>query len=189
MTLFIQADASYLSRPKARSVAGGICYLGIKNSPHHINGAIHAVSSIIPSVVASAAKAGYAALFLLGQEGEYLRQVLTNMGYPQAPTLILCDNQCAVGMATDSVKAKRTKSINMRYHWIRDRVHQGHFQVQWRRGDHNLADFFTKALPAKTHQALMPLLVHTPRPIGTEFHTAHARRAAAWGHDKATKKN
>ena len=75
MTLFIQADASYLSRPKARSVAGGICYLGSAGSSHHINGAIHAVSTIIPSVVASAAEAEYAALFLLAQDGEYLRQV------------------------------------------------------------------------------------------------------------------
>ena len=156
MTFFIQADASYLSRPKVRFVAGGICYLGNTGSPHHINGAIHAVSSIIPSVVASAAEAEYAALFILGQEGEYLRQVLANMGYRQEPTLILCDNQCAVGIATDSVKAKRTKSIDMRYHWIRDRVHQGHFHVQWRRGSHNLADYFTKVLPAKTHQELMP---------------------------------
>lgn len=92
---------AYLSRPKARSIAGGKYYLGNKDSPNHINGAIHAVSSVIPSVVARAAEAEYAALFILGQEGEYLRQVLANMGYQQAPTLILCDNQCAVGMATD----------------------------------------------------------------------------------------
>ena len=169
MTLFIQADASYLSRPKARSVAGGICYLS--NA---------AVSSIIPSVVASAAEAEYAALFLLAQDGEYLRQVLANMGYKQAPTLILCDNQCAVGMASNSVKAKRSKSIDMRYHWIRDRVQQGHFHVQWRKDEHNLADFFTKPLPAKTHQILMPLLVHTPHSPATLFRKPSARRAASW---------
>ena len=180
MTLFIQADASYLSRPKARSVAGGICYLGNADSPHHINGAIHAVSAIIPSVVASAAEAEYAALFLLAQDGEYLRQVLSNMGYKQSTTLILCDNQCAVGMATNSVKAKRTKSIDMRYHWIRDRVQQGHFHVQWRKGEHNLADFFTKPLPAKTHQILMPLLVHTPQSPATLLQKSSARRAAVW---------
>ena len=29
------------------------------------------------------------------------------MRYPQAPTLILCDNQCAVGLATNLLKAKR----------------------------------------------------------------------------------
>ena len=188
MTLFIQADASYLSRPKARSVAGGICYLGNSGFPHHINGAIHAVSAIIPSVVASAAEAEYAALFLLGQDGEYLRQVLASIGYKQPSTLILCDNQCAVGMASDVVKAKRTKSIDMRYHWIRDRVHQGHFHVQWRKGEHNLADFFTKALPAKTHQELMPLLVHTPQSPVTTFQKPSARRAAVWARatDKST---
>ena len=180
MTLFIQVDASYLSRSKARSVAGGICYLGNKDAPEHINGAIHAVSSIIPSVVASAAEAEYAALFMLAQEGEYLRRVLDNMGYPQTPTLILCDNQCAVGLATNTVKAKRTKSIDMRYHWIRDRVEQGHFKVTWRPGEHNLAGFFTKALPVHTHQSLMRLLVHTPRPSDTPSQTSRNRRAALW---------
>jgi hypothetical protein len=157
-------------------VAGGICYLGNKDAPEHINGAIHAVSSIIPSVVASAAEAEYAALFMLAQEGEYLRRVLDNMGYPQTPTRILCDNQYAVGLA----KAKRTKSIDMRYHWIRDRVAQGHFKVTWRPGEHNLAYFFTKALPVHTHQTLMRLLVNTPRSPDTTAQTSRSRRAAAW---------
>ena len=180
MTLFIQVDASYLSRSNARSVARGICYLSNKGQPEHINGAIHAVSSIIPSVVASAAEAEYAALFMLAQEGEYLRRVLDDMGYPQAPTLMLCDNQCAVGLATYSLKSKRTKSIDMRYHWIQDRVTQGHFQVIWRRGEHNLAVFFTKALPVHTHQTLMQLLVHTPPSPGTASQTPKARRALSW---------
>ena len=184
MTLFIQVDASYLSRSNARSVAGGICYLSDTGQPNHINGAVHAVSSIIPSVVASAAEAEYAALFMLAQEGEYLRRVLNDMGYPQSPALILCDNQCAVGLATNSLKAKRTKSIDMRYHWIQDRVHQGHFQVQWRRGEHNLADFFTKALPVHTHQTLMRLLVHTPPSPDTIAQTKKARRAVTWSRDQ-----
>lgn len=87
---------------------------------------------------------------MLAQEGEYLRRVLDNIGYPQTPTLILCDNQCAVGLATNTVKAKRTKSTDMRYHWIRDRVEQGHFKVTWRPGEHNLADFSVK-LSQSTH--------------------------------------
>ena len=45
----------------------------------------------------SAAEAEYAPLFILAQEGECLQRILDNLGYPQAPTLILCDNQCAVG--------------------------------------------------------------------------------------------
>ena len=67
MILHIQSDASYLSCLGARSVAGGIFYLGNRNQPIHINGSIHALST---SIVASAAEAEYAALFLNGQEGD-----------------------------------------------------------------------------------------------------------------------
>ena len=66
MTLHIQSDASYLSRPQARSVAGAIFYLGNAHQPTHINGCVHALSSIIPSVVASVAEAEYVALFQAG---------------------------------------------------------------------------------------------------------------------------
>ena len=128
----------------------------------------------------TAAEAQYAALFMLAQEKENLRRVLDNMGYHQAPKLLLCDNQCAVGLALNSLKAKRTKSIDMRYHWIQDRVAQGHFKVVWRRGDHNLADFSTEALPVHTHQTLMRLLVHTPPSPDTTSRTPKARRAFRW---------
>ena len=131
MVLYIQSDASYLSRPGARSVAGGIFYVGNKDQPTVINGAIHAISSIIPAVVASVAEAEYAALFRNGQEAASIRNTLTALGYAQPATVILCDNKCAVGIATDTVKPKRTKSIDMKFHWIRDRIRRGHFLVNW----------------------------------------------------------
>ena len=125
MILYIQSDASYLSRPGARSVAGGIFYMGNCNQPTTINGAIQAVSSIIPAVVASVAEAEYAALFLNGQEGASLRQILEALGYPQPATVILCDNKCAHGIAADTIKPIRTKSVDMKFHWIWDRIRQG----------------------------------------------------------------
>lgn len=124
MVLHIQSDASYLSRPNARSVAGAIFYLGNANQPTHISGSVHSFSTIIQSVVSSVAEAEYAALFLAGQEGVWLRQILHSLGYPQDPTIILCDNKCAVGIADDTIKPKKTKSIDMRFHWIRDRIAQ-----------------------------------------------------------------
>ena len=180
MILHIQSDASYLSRPNARSVAGAIFYLGNANQPTHINGSVHSFSTIIQSVVASVAEAEYAALFLAGQEGVWLRQILQSLGYPQDPTIILCDNKCAVGIADDTIKPKRTKSIDMRFHWIRDRIAQKQFIVTWRKGADNLADFFTKPLPVHAHRTLMPLLVHTPPAPPTALLTSSAKRAAQW---------
>ena len=68
----------------------------------------------------------------------------------------------------------------MQFHWIRDRVQQKQFQVTWRKGVHNLADYFTKALPIHMHKALVPLLVKIPPAPYTKFQTAHARRSHLW---------
>ena len=179
MVLYGQSDASYLSRSDSRSVAGGIFYLGNRDAPTQVNGAIDAFSSIIRVVVSSAAEAEYGGLFIAAQHATCLRSTLADLGYPQDATLLLCDNACAVGIASDTVKSKRSKTIDMRFHWVRDRVRQGQFVVQWRKGAHNLADFFTKPLPVKVHQSLMSLLVNVPPRLDNPHITPRHRRAVA----------
>ena len=176
MVLHVQSDASYLSRNNARSVAGAIFYSGNNNHPEIINGSSLALSSIIPAVVASAAEAEYAALFLAVQEAVNLRNILQDLGYPQSPTNILCDNARAVGLATNTVKQRRSKSLDMSFHWIRDRIEQNQFTVNWRKGALNLADFFTKILPGATHKLLRPLLVTIPPAQETIFERKHTNR-------------
>jgi hypothetical protein len=69
---------------------------------------------------------------------------------------------------------------------LRDRVRQGNFLVEWRKGASNLADFFTKPLPVHVHQALMPFLIHTPASTSANpFHRSRAARGAAWKLSKA----
>jgi hypothetical protein len=158
MQLKIESDASFLSRSQSRSVAGGIMYCGNKNDKS-LNAPIQCISSIIPTVCASAAEAEYAALFMNGQIGSWLRVILNALGYPQhEPTPIKCDNKCAVGIATDSVRPKRTKAIDMRYNWIRDKVRSKMFHVFWEPGEFNLADFYTKALPIHRFKSVRGVL-------------------------------
>ena len=56
-----------------------------------------------------------------------------------------------VGIANNTFNLKRTKTIDMRYHWIRDQVKLRVFRITWKAGKFNLADFFTKAHPVKHH--------------------------------------
>ena len=179
MLLFIQSDASYLGRSLARSVAGGCFYLGNKNQPTHINGAVMAVSNTIDVVVASAFEAEYGAVFIIAQIGVWIRTILNALKYPQPPTILLCDNECAVGIANDATKLRKGKAIDMRFHWIRDRISQKQFQVLWRKGANNLADLFTKALPVHTHQDLMPFLVHTPLDLTNKYCTRRVQRVSS----------
>ena len=179
MLLFIQSDASYLGRSFARSVAGGCFYIGNKNQPTHINGSVYTISNTIDVVVASAFEAEYGAIFITAQIGVWIRTILSALGYPQPPTIILCDNECAVGIANNTTKIRRGKAIDMRFHWIRDRIAQNQFQVLWRKGANNLADFFTKALPVHTHQQLMPFLVNTPLDLNNPYHSKRVQRSIA----------
>lgn len=162
MHVILQVDASYLSRSHARSVAGGISYFGDANNPTVENGMIHAVSSIIDVVVASAGEAEYGAAFIYAQHGEGLRNIAIALGHPQPATPILCDNEFAIGLATDTIKMRKSKSIDMRFHWLRDRIRQGHFTITHLAGQLILADFFTKTLSVANHQTMMPRLVYTP---------------------------
>jgi hypothetical protein len=49
-----------------------------------------------------------------------------------------------------------SKSIDMRFHWLRYRVRQGQFDIIYVPGLQNIADFFTKALPVARHKLLAP---------------------------------
>ena len=167
MILHIHSDASYLSEPKARSRAGGFFYLSDNidmtkpNAPKpKLNGGIHILSSILGNVMASATEAEVGALFHNAQDACMIRNTLEFLGHKQPATPIQTDNACAEGIANDTVKQKRSKAIDMRFYWIRDRVKQGQFIVYWRKGEDNLADYFTKHHPTSHHRRMRPIYLH-----------------------------
>ncbi len=86
------------------------------------------------------------------------------MGHPQPSTPLFCDKEVAIGIADDTVSQRMPKATDMRLHlhWIRDRVRKGHFRVLFIRGLHNVADFFTKALPVTRHRVLAPFIAADP---------------------------
>jgi hypothetical protein len=57
MRLHTQSDASYCTRSRGRSNAGGLAYLGIADDPTAINGPIMVFSSVIQNVMASIGEA------------------------------------------------------------------------------------------------------------------------------------
>jgi 5-methylcytosine-specific restriction endonuclease McrA len=93
------------------------------------------------------------------RDATILRNILADMGYPQSATPIQTDNKCADGIAHGTVKSKRSKTFDMRYHWVGDRVRQNQFDVFWRKGGHKRADYFTKDHPVAHHKAMRHFFV------------------------------
>jgi hypothetical protein len=150
MQLTIESDASYLSVSKARSRAAGYFHLSFC-SPSLTNAAIHVFCLVMREIVSSAAEAVLGALFHNSKEACPLRIALEELEHLQAPTALIADNSTASGIANDTVKQWRSKAMDMQFYWIYDRIHQGHFTVEWKKGG-NLADYFTKHHPRR-HKA------------------------------------
>ena len=82
------------------------------------------------------------------------------MHLPQPPTPIQVDNSTAVGISNKSIKQKRSKAMDIRFHWIHDRILQEHFHVFWKPGPTNLGDYHSMHHP------------QPPTPIQVEKSTA-----------------
>jgi len=173
MTLAVHSDASYLSETKARSRAGGHFFLSENDPFPQNNGAILTLAQIIKPVMSSAAEAELAALYINAREVVPQRHLLNELGHPQPPTPIQIDNSTALGVVTNIIQPKRTKAMDMRFHWLRCRENQKQFRTYWRAGATNLADYVTKHHPAIHHQAVRHIYLTQPTKFLDLRHKAH----------------
>lgn len=154
MILHVESDASYLSEPQSKSRAGGHFYRSSnKSSP---NVPIFTECSLLKKVLSSSAESELSALFNNGKSTAYLRHILQSLGHLQPPTPIKTDSALALGIIYNTVKQRKTKSINMRFYWLQDQVNLNQFSIFWRPGIENLADYFTKHHPASHHKRMRP---------------------------------
>ena len=100
------------------------------------------------SIVAlSTTEAEYVALCDAAQEAVWLRGLLGDIGFVQnAPTTIFEDNQGAICLSQNPKDHTRTKHIDIKYHYIRERVAAKQLAVQHCATGDMLADTLTKGL-------------------------------------------
>ena len=131
------------------------------NAPHPpLNGPILIVAQIIKVVMSSAAKAELGALYINARNAVYIRQILEEMGHPQPRTPVQTDNSTAEGVINAKIQPKRTKAMDMRFHWLRDRaVSQNQFRFFWTSGPSNkMGDYYTKHHAPSHHVNMRPEL-------------------------------
>ena len=85
------------------------------------------------------------ALSLTTRQAIWLLNGLTEIGFPLVPTL-LCDNQGSIALSKDPRMHKRSKHIDVHYHFVREKIDEGKVSVSYIPSDQNLADMFIKAL-------------------------------------------
>jgi hypothetical protein len=95
------------------------------------------------------------------QKSEQL--TMEELGHPQPQTPMEIDNTTATGYSNGTVKQKRTKAMDMRFYWVKDRVKKGQFNVYWGPGYQNLADYFTKHHSPAHHKRMRDIYIHAEK--------------------------
>lgn len=132
-------DASFGgSRSDRKSQSGFVFSLG--------NMAILWSSKKQPIIALSATEAEYICLAAGVQDGCWVVNILGEIGLVVNKMIVYEDNMGAIHIAQNSSSLGRVKHIDIRYHYIKQKVEEGTLLVKYCKTDHMVADVLTKGL-------------------------------------------
>ena len=99
---------------------------------------------VLKNVMASTVEAETGAVFRHCQAAVSLWETLIERSHPQPATPVHVDDTCAVGILNETFRQRKSKSMDIQFYWIRDRIHQNQFRIFWGKGSSNLANYFSK---------------------------------------------
>lgn len=147
------ADADFAGDPDTRRSTTGYVFL-------LSNGVITWCSSAQKSVSLSTAEAEYVAASCATRELMWIQKFLTELNFinSHCKTILFVDNQSAIKLIENPVFHKRTKHIDVHYHFVREKFNCKLFDIQYVNSNLQLADLLTKALSNKKLTELINLL-------------------------------
>ena len=108
------------------------------------------------TVALSTTEAEYMALCECSKHTQWTISLLQQLSFEiDLPVDIYCDLDGVISIASKNVDHKRTKHIDVKYHYIRERINEGTIRVNGVDSKDNLADVLTKPLPREQHHILI----------------------------------
>jgi hypothetical protein len=152
-------DASFADHlPNARSTGGQVSLLW--GTP------VDWSSRVQGLVTLSTMESELVQLTEVTKQCHWLRKVLNDLRFPDYHNIeampIMIDNSAAIQFAHAVTTQKRTKHINIRYHFVRDSIAEGTVVLRKVESSLNIADIFTKPLAAEPHSRLTRALSIIP---------------------------
>ena len=100
------------------------------------------------------------ALSEAAREVKFVYQVLRSMGMEmKLPIVVRVDNIGAIFIGSNVSVSQRSKHIDVRYHFVREFVHEGFLRIVFVKTKDNDADIFTKNLSGELHDRHAPKMV------------------------------
>ncbi|KAL1213897.1 Retrovirus-related Pol polyprotein from transposon TNT 1-94 [Cardamine amara subsp. amara] len=115
------------------------------------------------TVAQSTAEAEYIAVCAATNQAIWLQRLVNEVGFKtEKGVKIYCDNKSAIAIGKNPVQHKRTKHIDIKYHFVREAEQKGLIKLEHCPGESQVADIQTKPLTTSRFEDLkMKLGVHT----------------------------
>jgi hypothetical protein len=149
--MFGYSDASYGEDRMDRKSTSGLVF--IKNG-----GAICWKSKKQHIVTLSSMEAEYVALTDAVKEGAWLKKFEMELEKKKTEIVLFEDNQSAIKTANNRIHNDRSKHIDIRYHFIREKIENGDLKIVYCPTEHMVADIMTKSLGIIAHRRLREAL-------------------------------
>lgn len=78
--------------------------------------------------------------------------------YVESPIRVFYDNQSAIELSKNAVLHKKSKHIDIGFHFTRELVEKKEIEVTYLRTNQMLADILTKSLPKTKHEKCVTML-------------------------------
>ena len=114
-------------------------------------GAVSWSSKRQPVVVLSTTEAEYIAGTHAAQEALWLKRFLGDLGWEQGRVLVRCDSTSALRLMKNPEFHARTKHIEVKYHFLREKIEAGELEFKYVGTNLQCADFMTKGLGREKH--------------------------------------
>ena len=132
------SDSDWGSSPDRKSYSGYCFQLSKDNS------FISWKAKKQPTIALSTCEAEYIAANFALKEGLFLRQLLSDFKYPKMQIHLYIDNKGAIDLSKNPVHHERSKHIDIRYHFIRQKVEDETLELFKVASKDNYADLYTK---------------------------------------------
>nr|GEW20305.1 copia protein [Tanacetum cinerariifolium] len=110
------------------------------------------------SIVISSTEAKYIALCKCCAQILWMQSQLTDYGFTFNKIPLCCNNKSVIALCCNNVQHLRAKHIDVRYHFIKERVENRIVGLYFVRTEYQLADIFTKPLPRERFNFLIEKL-------------------------------
>ena len=140
------ADANWAADIDTRKSTTGYVF-------KYCGGVISWKSTRQQTVATSTTEAEYMALYSATQEAIWLRRLFVELKIMKdKPIKIHQDNQGCIALSKNHMCQQRTKHIDIKYHFVREKVQNKEIELEYLPTTKMIADTLTKNLPRKTFE-------------------------------------